>query len=105
TLLLEGGRPFRVTKRNPCALDFHSFLYRLRTTASGSGSVIGAALFHASQSGALFVALQPEKREHFRGTEPTTCQPKAAPGPLYIPGAKTRIPAAPVTCDRICGST
>jgi len=25
--------------------------------------------------------------------------------PLYIPGAKTRIPAAPVTCERICGST
>jgi hypothetical protein len=24
---------------------------------------------------------------------------------IYIPGAKTRIPAAPVTCERICGST
>jgi hypothetical protein len=28
-----------------------------------------------------------------------------AEAPLYIPGAKTRIPAAPVTCERICGST
>jgi hypothetical protein len=25
--------------------------------------------------------------------------------PIYIPVAKTRIPAAPVTCERICGST
>jgi hypothetical protein len=24
---------------------------------------------------------------------------------IYIPVAKTRIPAAPVTCERICGST
>jgi hypothetical protein len=67
-----------------------------------AASVIGV---HASQSGALFVALQPEKREHFRGTEPTIYQPKAAPRPLYIPGTKTRIPAEPVTCERICGST
>jgi hypothetical protein len=67
-----------------------------------AASLIGV---HASQSGALFVALQPEKREHFRGTEPTIYQPKAAPRPLYIPGTKTRIPAEPVTCERICGST
>ena len=67
-----------------------------------AASVIGV---HASQSGAPFVALQPEKREHLRGTEPTIYQPKAAPGPLYIPGTKTRIPAEPVTCERICGST
>ena len=67
-----------------------------------AASVIGV---HASQSAALFVALQPEKREHFRGTEPTIYQPKAAPRPLYIPGTKTRIPAEPVTCEHICGST
>ena len=28
-----------------------------------------------------------------------------ADAPIYIPVAKTRIPAAPVTCERICGST
>jgi hypothetical protein len=28
-----------------------------------------------------------------------------AVAPIYIPVAKTRIPAAPVTCERICGST
>jgi transposase len=28
-----------------------------------------------------------------------------ADAPLYIPGAKTRIPAEPVTCAHICGST
>ena len=28
-----------------------------------------------------------------------------AEAPIYIPVAKTRIPAAPVTCERICGST
>src|SRR5690242_6361114 len=67
-----------------------------------AASLIGV---HASQSGALFVALQPEKREYFRGTEPTIYQPKAAPRPLYTPGTKTRIPAEPVTCERICGST
>ena len=57
---------------------------------------------HASQSGALLVALQPEKREYFRGTEPTIYQPKAAPGPLYIPGTQTRMPADPVTYEHIC---
>ncbi len=28
-----------------------------------------------------------------------------ADAPIYFPVAKTRIPAAPVTCERICGST
>jgi len=28
-----------------------------------------------------------------------------ADAPIYIPVAKIRIPAAPVTCERICGST
>jgi hypothetical protein len=28
-----------------------------------------------------------------------------ADAPIYIPAAKTRIPAAPVTCEHICGST
>ena len=28
-----------------------------------------------------------------------------ADAPLYIPGAKTRIPAEPVTCEHICDST
>jgi hypothetical protein len=27
-----------------------------------------------------------------------------ADAPIYIPVAKARIPAAPVTCERICGS-
>ena len=44
TLLEDGGRLFRVVNRNPCALDFHSFLYSLRTEASFSGIVTGAAL-------------------------------------------------------------
>ncbi len=45
------------------------------------------------------------KTKHVGGTEPTVYQPKAAPRPLYMPGAKPRIPAEPVTCERICGST
>jgi hypothetical protein len=28
-----------------------------------------------------------------------------ADDPIFIPVAKTRIPAAPVICERICGST
>ena len=28
-----------------------------------------------------------------------------ADAPIHIPVAKTRIPAAPVTCERICDST
>jgi hypothetical protein len=38
-------------------------------------------------------------------TSEALSQPKAAPRPLYIPGTKTRIPAEPVICERICGST
>lgn len=44
TLLLEGGRPFRVVNRNPWPLGFHSLLKALRTDASASGKVIGAEL-------------------------------------------------------------
>src|SRR5438094_10562885 len=59
-----------------------------------------------SQSGALFVALQPEKREHFRGTEPHHISTKSSSQATLhnIPGTKPRIPAEPVTCERICGS-
>jgi hypothetical protein len=34
-----------------------------------------------------------------------SCSILIADAPIYIPVAKTRIPAAPVTCERICGST
>src|SRR6267154_1193456 len=38
---------------------------------------------------------------------PNSFSPPAfhADAPIYIAGVKTRIPAEPVTCERICGST
>ncbi len=42
---------------------------------------------------------------HFYGTGSSSPLAFHADVPIYIPVAKTRNPAAPVTCERICGST
>ena len=44
TLLDDGGRPFRVTKRKFSEFNFHAVLYSARTADSAGGSVIGAVL-------------------------------------------------------------
>src|SRR5213593_2297897 len=80
TLLLDGGRLFRVVKSQPSGLAFERERYSLRTTARAYGRVDGAAL------ALLFVGCRfpyhAERRTRLHVEAKSTsghCRPSAAP--------------------------
>ena len=107
----------RGVRRNPYATATASTrcaAARLRF-ASGSGFAAGRDEMHevtkpprrerdlmANRGTFRHSAPNPDATQGLESSSPLAFHANA---PIYIPVAKTRIPAAPVTCERICGST
>jgi NAD(P)-dependent dehydrogenase (short-subunit alcohol dehydrogenase family) len=77
--------------------------YAMRPNLNAQINLVNSALPLMSVGGRIVFGTS--HLAHFYGTGSSSPLAFHADAPLYIPGAKTRIPAEPVTCEHICDST
>jgi NAD(P)-dependent dehydrogenase (short-subunit alcohol dehydrogenase family) len=77
--------------------------YAMRLNLTAQINLVNSALPLMSVGGRIVFVTS--HLAHFYGTGSSSPLALHADAPIYIPVAKIRIPAATVTCERICGST